>query len=104
MRDPHVKNRDQAQTLNKQGIEVIELDASNDASGDQAVNEVLAHAYRIDVLVTNAGASLTEAFTPKRPGRCSTRTSSDCSAQSARYFMRRKSDGLSSTWALSPAA
>jgi NAD(P)-dependent dehydrogenase (short-subunit alcohol dehydrogenase family) len=67
MRDPQTKNRDPAQKLRKQGIEVVELDVSSDASVSRAVGEVLARAGRIDVLVNNAGiasAGVTEAFTP----------------------------------------
>ena len=67
MRDPQGKNREHAQALSKQGIQVIELDVSNDTSVDQAVKEVLARTGRIDVLVNNAGvasAGVTEAFTP----------------------------------------
>jgi len=67
MRDPQGKNSEHAQTLRKQGIEVVELDVSSDTSVDQAVKEVLARARRIDVLVNNAGvasAGVTEAFTP----------------------------------------
>ena len=67
MRDPRGKNREHAQALSKQGIQVGELDVSDDTSVDQAVKEVLARARRIDVLVNNAGvasAGVTEAFTP----------------------------------------
>ena len=67
MRDPQGKNREHAQALSKQGIQVIELDVSNDTSVDQAMKEVLARARRIDVLVNNAGVAsvgVTEAFTP----------------------------------------
>jgi NAD(P)-dependent dehydrogenase (short-subunit alcohol dehydrogenase family) len=67
MRKPEAQNRDHAQALRKQGIEVVELDVSSDASVDQAVKAVLAHARRIDVLVNNAGVAstgVTEAFTP----------------------------------------
>ena len=66
MRDLHAKNRKNADTLRKQGIEVVELDVSEDASVDMAVDEVLARAGRIDVLINNAGiasAGVTEAFT-----------------------------------------
>src|SRR5260370_27979367 len=66
MRDPQAKNRENAETLRKQGIEVVELDVSSDASVDRAVKGVLAHASRIDVLINNAGiasAGVTEAFT-----------------------------------------
>src|SRR6185437_16250380 len=67
MRDPQAKNRDHARTLREQGIEIVELDVSSDASVDLAVKAVLARAGRIDVLVNNAGiasAGVTEAFTP----------------------------------------
>jgi len=67
MRNPEAQNRDHAQALRKQGIEVLELDVSSDTSVDQAVKAVLAHVRRIDVLVNNAGiasAGVTEAFTP----------------------------------------
>ena len=67
MRDPQAKNREHAEPLREQGIEVVELDVSNDASVDRAVKEVLARAERIDVLINNAGiasAGVTEAFTP----------------------------------------
>ena len=66
MRDPKAKNREHAAALRKQGIEVVALDISDDASVIQAVNEVLA-LKRIDVLINNAGiasAGVTEAFTP----------------------------------------
>jgi NADP-dependent 3-hydroxy acid dehydrogenase YdfG len=67
MRDPQARNREHAETLGKQGIEILELDVSSDASVDRAVKQVLARAGRIDVLVNNAGvasAGVTEAFTP----------------------------------------
>jgi NAD(P)-dependent dehydrogenase (short-subunit alcohol dehydrogenase family) len=67
MPDPQAKNRDHAQKLRKQRIDVVELDVSSDDSVDRAVKEVLARAPRIDVLVNNAGiasAGVTEAFTP----------------------------------------
>ena len=67
MRDPQGKNREHAAALRKQGIEVVALDVSDDASVDRAVDEVLARAKRIDVLINNAGvasAGVTEAFTP----------------------------------------
>src|SRR5258708_10576036 len=69
MRDPHGKNRKHAEELRKQGIEVVELDVSSDASVDRGVQEVLKRAKRIDVLVNNAGvmsAGVTEAFTPEQ--------------------------------------
>jgi NADP-dependent 3-hydroxy acid dehydrogenase YdfG len=69
MRDPQGKNREHAQALRKQGIEVVELDVSTDASVERAVKDVLARARRIDVLINNAGvasAGVTEAFTPEQ--------------------------------------
>jgi NADP-dependent 3-hydroxy acid dehydrogenase YdfG len=67
MREPKGKNREQADALRKKGINVVEIDVRNDASVAQGVNEVLAQAGRIDVLINNAGiasAGVTEAFTP----------------------------------------
>jgi NADP-dependent 3-hydroxy acid dehydrogenase YdfG len=67
MRDTRGKNRKHADELHKQGIKVIELDVSSDASVEKAIAEVLANARTIDVLVNNAGvasAGITEAFTP----------------------------------------
>jgi NADP-dependent 3-hydroxy acid dehydrogenase YdfG len=67
MRDPQTKNREHAERLRAQGIEVIELDVTSDQSAEQAVQQVLARADRIDVLINNAGvasAGITEAFTP----------------------------------------
>jgi NAD(P)-dependent dehydrogenase (short-subunit alcohol dehydrogenase family) len=66
MRDPQGTNRNHAEALRKQGIEVIELDVANDASVDGAVQQLLKRARRVDVLVNNAGiasAGVTEAFT-----------------------------------------
>ena len=67
MRDPHARNREHAERLRKQRIEVVELDVSSDDSVDRAAKEVLARAGRIDVLINNAdiaSAGITEAFTP----------------------------------------
>jgi NADP-dependent 3-hydroxy acid dehydrogenase YdfG len=67
MRDARAKNRQHADELHKQGIKVVELDVSSDASVEKAIEEVLANARTIDVLVNNAGvasAGITEAFTP----------------------------------------
>jgi NAD(P)-dependent dehydrogenase (short-subunit alcohol dehydrogenase family) len=66
MREPQAKNREHAQRLSKQGIEVIELDVSSDISVERAVREVEARTSRIDVLINNAGvasAGIIEAFT-----------------------------------------
>jgi len=66
MREPQAKNREHAETLRNQGIEVIELDVSSDISVERAVREVEARTSRIDVLINNAGvasAGIIEAFT-----------------------------------------
>ena len=57
MRDTQGKNRNHAEALRKQGIEVVELDVNSDASVDHGVHEVLKRAKRIDVLVNNAGVT-----------------------------------------------
>jgi NADP-dependent 3-hydroxy acid dehydrogenase YdfG len=67
MREPQGRNRKHADALRRQGIDVVELDVTNDASVQRAVHSVLHKAGRIDVLVNNAGiasAGVTEAFTP----------------------------------------
>ena len=67
MRDPQGKNQSHAEALRRQGVEVVEIDVTNDASVDNGVQEALKRANRIDVLVNNAGvasAGVTEAFTP----------------------------------------
>ncbi len=69
MRDPKGKNKNHAEALRKQGIEVIELDVSSAVSVDNGVKELLKRAKRIDVLVNNAGimsAGVTEAFTSEQ--------------------------------------
>ena len=48
------RRTERAAALRKQGIKVVALDISDDASVIQAVNEVLA-LKRIDVLINNAG-------------------------------------------------
>src|SRR5260370_17001709 len=70
MRDPHGKNRKHAEELRKQGIEVVELDVSSDASVDQGVQEVLNRAKHIHLPANNPrilSARLTHAFTPPQP-------------------------------------
>ena len=67
MRNAQAQNREHAQALRKNGIEIVELDVSSDTSVERAVKEVLACSHRIDVLVNNAGiasAGVTEAFSP----------------------------------------
>ena len=69
IRDAAGRNRETAAALRAQGIGVVELDVTDDASVDAAVLSVLAEAGRIDVLVNNAGiasAGVTEAFTAEQ--------------------------------------
>jgi len=69
MRDPQGKNREHADTLREQGIDVIELDVTKNDSVERAVHSMLAKAGRIDVLINNAGiasAGVTEAFTSEQ--------------------------------------
>jgi NADP-dependent 3-hydroxy acid dehydrogenase YdfG len=66
MRGAQGKNREAAEALRKLGIKTVELDVSDDASVEAGVENVLAEAGTIDVLVNNAGimsAGVTEAFT-----------------------------------------
>jgi NAD(P)-dependent dehydrogenase (short-subunit alcohol dehydrogenase family) len=49
MRDTQAKNRKHANELHKQGINVVELDVSSDASVEKAIAEVLATVRTIDV-------------------------------------------------------
>lgn len=67
MRDPSGKNRERANVLWAQSIDVVPLDVTDETSVERAVQAVLSKAGRIDVLVNNAGmasAGITEAFTP----------------------------------------
>jgi NADP-dependent 3-hydroxy acid dehydrogenase YdfG len=67
MRDIAGRNREHADALRDQKINVVELDVTDDGSVDRAIASVLKQAGRIDVLVNNAGiasAGVSEAFTP----------------------------------------
>jgi NADP-dependent 3-hydroxy acid dehydrogenase YdfG len=69
MRAAQGKNREAAEALRKLGIKTVELDVSDDASVEAGVENVLAEAGQIDVLVNNAGigsAGVTEAFTAEQ--------------------------------------
>src|SRR2546430_6408609 len=69
MRGVQGKNRDAAEALRKLGVKTVELDVSDDASVKAGVENVLAEAGKIDVLVNNAGiasAGVTEAFTTEQ--------------------------------------
>jgi NADP-dependent 3-hydroxy acid dehydrogenase YdfG len=66
MRDIAGRNRNHAEALRNQKIDVVELDVTDDGSVDRAIASILAKAGSIDVLVNNAGiasAGVTEAFT-----------------------------------------
>ena len=69
MRGVQGKNREAAEALRKLGIKTVDLDVSDDASVEAAVENVLAEAGKIDVVVNNAGiasAGVTEAFTTEQ--------------------------------------
>ena len=66
MRDIAGRNRPHADALSAKGIEVVELDVTDDASVDRSVRSVLAQSGRLDVLINNAGIgslNVSEAFT-----------------------------------------
>jgi NAD(P)-dependent dehydrogenase (short-subunit alcohol dehydrogenase family) len=65
-RDITVRNKSHAEALRSAGINVVELDVTNNDSVETGVSNVLSQAGRIDVLVNNAGiafAGVSEAFT-----------------------------------------
>lgn len=67
VRDIEKRNAEVASSLRTQGINVVELDVTNDASVGRATASILADAKRIDVLINNAGmalAGVSESFTP----------------------------------------
>src|SRR4029077_16463769 len=69
MRGVQGKNRDAAEALRKLGVKTMELDVSDDASVKAGVENVLAEAGKIDVLVNNHGlapAGVTEALTTEQ--------------------------------------
>ena len=69
MRDIADRNRTHAEVLRAQGIHVVELDVTDDASVERGVAEVLAQAGQLDVLVNNAGigsAGISETFTAEQ--------------------------------------
>jgi NAD(P)-dependent dehydrogenase (short-subunit alcohol dehydrogenase family) len=66
MRDVTGRNRLHAEALRGEGIHVVEIDVSDDASVERGVTSVLGQAGRLDVLINNAGigsAGVSEAFT-----------------------------------------
>jgi NAD(P)-dependent dehydrogenase (short-subunit alcohol dehydrogenase family) len=69
MRDPSGRNRERANALWAQGIDVVALDVTDESSVEKAVQTVLSKALRIDVLINSAGimsAGITEAFAPEQ--------------------------------------
>jgi NAD(P)-dependent dehydrogenase (short-subunit alcohol dehydrogenase family) len=66
MRDAANRNRPAAAALQAKGIDIVELDVTDEVSVERATASVLAQAGRLDVLVNNAGvgsAGVSEAFT-----------------------------------------
>jgi len=66
MRDIKNKNREHAEALTQQGLQVIELDVTCQTSVDNAIKSIQSNSNGIDILVNNAGiasAGVTEAFT-----------------------------------------
>jgi NAD(P)-dependent dehydrogenase (short-subunit alcohol dehydrogenase family) len=66
MRDITGRNHSNAESLRSKGIQVVELDVTDDASVQHGVRSVLTQAGRLDVLINNAGIgslNVSEAFT-----------------------------------------
>jgi NAD(P)-dependent dehydrogenase (short-subunit alcohol dehydrogenase family) len=68
-RDSAGRNKSHAEALRSKGINVVELDVTNNDSVERAVSNVLSRAGRIDVVINNAGiasAGVSEAFTAEQ--------------------------------------
>jgi NAD(P)-dependent dehydrogenase (short-subunit alcohol dehydrogenase family) len=66
MRDVGGRNRPHAEALRASGIDVVELDVTDDASVERGVASVLEQAGQLNVLINNAGlgsAGISESFT-----------------------------------------
>lgn len=69
MRDITGRNQPHADALQAKGIDVVELDVTDDASVDRGVKSVIERAGQLDVIVNNAGIGslhISEAFTTKQ--------------------------------------
>lgn len=69
MRDIDGRNRPHAEALRAKGIQVVELDVTDDTSVERGVATVLARAKRLDVLINNAGIGsmgISETFTTEQ--------------------------------------
>ncbi len=58
LRDTEGRNADVAKTLRDQGVEVVDIDVTNDASVEAGVAEAEARLGHIDVLINNAGVGV----------------------------------------------
>jgi NAD(P)-dependent dehydrogenase (short-subunit alcohol dehydrogenase family) len=58
MRDITGRNRTHAEAVRALGPKVVELDVTDDASVDSAIDAILAEAGRLDVLINNAGVAI----------------------------------------------
>jgi len=67
MRDPSGRNRERANALWAQSIEVIPIEMSDERSVEKCVDEVLARAGRIDVLVNNFDLESMQDFEELQP-------------------------------------
>lgn len=69
MRNVAGRNGPHAEALRAKGIEVVEIDVTDDSSVERGVASVLAQAGHLDVLINNAGigsAGISEAFTTEQ--------------------------------------
>ena len=96
MRDTAGRNATARGELEALGLEVLELDVTDDSSVQKAVSEALGRAGRIDVVINNAGfgnLGVTEAYTVDQFRQSSRRTCLALFASIARYCRRCVSVG-----------